>query len=112
MQRRDFLKLSGAITALSLTHRALAGPSQRISIIVDAGDPCALDDPVGWAASQLRTALIAKGVICEIVRSPEQAAGSAFSVLVAGPASVWPETFRRERTLTSTGEPPSRPPGD
>ena len=41
MQRRDFLKLTGAMTALSLTGRALAGPSQRMSIIVDAGDPCA-----------------------------------------------------------------------
>jgi hypothetical protein len=87
MQRRDFLKISGAITALSLSPRVLAGPSQRISIIVESENPCALSDPVGWAAGRLRNALLAKGVVCEIVSSPEQAAGSAFSVLVAGPAS-------------------------
>ncbi|MDT7812330.1 MAG: hypothetical protein QOJ42_2246 [Acidobacteriaceae bacterium] len=59
MQRRDFLKISGAITALSLTHRALAGPSQRISIILEGRDPCASSDPVGWAAGCLRSALLA-----------------------------------------------------
>ena len=62
MQRRDFLKISGAITALSLTHRVLAGPSQRISIIIEGGNPCASSDPVGWAAGRLRNALVAKGV--------------------------------------------------
>ena len=63
MQRRAFLKISGAITALSLTRRVLAGPGQRISIILEAGDPCASSDPVGWAAGRLRYALVAKGVI-------------------------------------------------
>jgi hypothetical protein len=88
MQRRDFLKISGAITALSFTHGVLAGPSQRISIILEGGDPCASSDPVGWAAGRLRDALVAKGVVCQIVSSADQAAGSAFSVLVAGPTSA------------------------
>ena len=61
MQRRDFLKLTGAMTAFSLTHRALAGPSRRISVIVDASDPIASSDPVKWAAGQLRNALVDKG---------------------------------------------------
>jgi hypothetical protein len=87
MQRRDFLKISGAITALSLTHRVLAGPNQRITIILEGRDPCASGDPVGWAAGRLRNALVAKGVVCEIVSSAEQAAGSAFSVLVASATS-------------------------
>src|SRR5580704_15480677 len=87
MQRRDFLKISGAITALSLSQRVLAGPSQRISIIIEGGDPCTSSDPVGWAAGRLRSALVAKGVACEIVSSPDQAAGSAFSVWVASPSS-------------------------
>ena len=104
MQRRDFLKLSGAVTALSLTHRALAGPSQRISIIVDAGEPCAPVDPVRWAASQLRRAVIAKGVICEIVGSPEQAVGSAFSVLVAGPTSTMARDFPQASEVLSSPE--------
>ena len=69
MQRRDFLKLTGATTALSLTHSALAGPSRRISIVVDANDSIASSDPVKRAAGQLRKALLAKGVMCEIVPS-------------------------------------------
>jgi len=94
MQRRDFLKISGAITALSLTHRALAGPSQRISIILEGRDPCASSDPVGWAAGCLRSALLVKGVACEIVPSADQAAGSDFSVLVASATSAanFPQT--------------------
>ncbi len=86
MQRRDFLKISGSITALSLTQRLLAGPSRRITILIE--DPCAASEPIAWAAGQLRNALVAKGVICEIVQSPEQAAGSSFSILVAHPAST------------------------
>ncbi|HET6220319.1 MAG TPA: hypothetical protein VFE27_25040, partial [Acidobacteriaceae bacterium] len=101
MQRRDFLKISGAITALSLTHRALAGPSERIFIIVDGGDPCVLGDPIGWAAGRLRGALVAKGAICEVVQSPDQAAGSAFSVLVASPASDLARSFPQGGGLAS-----------
>src|SRR5579863_5678473 len=101
MQRRDFLKLSGAITALSLTHRGLAGTSQRIFIIVEGGDPCALGDPIGWAAGQLRAAIVAKGALCEIVQSPEQADGSAFSILVTSPASDLARSFPQGGTLTS-----------
>jgi hypothetical protein len=104
MQRRDFLKLSGAVTALSLTHRALAGPSRRMAIIVDAGEPCAPVDPVRWAAGQLRKTVIAKGVICEIVGSPEQAVGAAFSVLVAGPASTLARDFPQTNAALSSPE--------
>ena len=104
MQRRDFLKLSGAITALSLTHRALAGPDRRISIIVEGGDPCALGDPIGWAAGQLRNALVAKGAICEIVQSPDQAAGADFSVLVASPASALARNFPQAGASPSNPE--------
>jgi hypothetical protein len=104
MQRRDFLKISGAITALSLSQRVLAGPSQRISIIVERVDPCASSDPVSWAAGRLRNALVAKGAICEIVSSPNEAAGSAFSVLVASPASGLAGTFPQVDTPLSNPE--------
>ncbi len=93
MQRRDFLKLTGAMTALGLTHSALAGPSRRISVILDANDPIASSDQVKWAAGQLRKSLLAKGVICEIVQSPEQAKGSGFCVLVGGAGSGLGKSF-------------------
>ncbi len=104
MQRRDFLKISGAITALSLSQRVLAGPTQRISIIVEGADPCASSDPVGWAAGRLRSALAAKGAICEIVSSLDQAAGPAFSILVAGPASGLAGTFPQAAAPLSNPE--------
>jgi hypothetical protein len=93
MQRRDFLKLTGAATAFSLTHRGLASAERRVSVIVSAGDPCAIGDPIHWAAGQLRKALVGKGVACDMVESPEQAAGSAFVVLVARPGSPLAQGF-------------------
>jgi hypothetical protein len=99
MQRRDFLKLTGAATAFSLTHHALAGTERRVSVIVEGRDPCAIGDPIQWAAGQLRKALLAKGVRCEIVESPDQAAGSSLAVLVAGPTSRLAQGFPQAATL-------------
>jgi hypothetical protein len=104
MRRRDFLKLTGAVTTLSLTHRGLAGQDRRVSVIVDAGEPCASGNPVNWAAGQLRKALIAKGVICEVVQSLDQAAGCDFSVLVAGPASSLARGFPQAGSGPSSPE--------
>src|ERR1700730_1148101 len=88
MQRREFLKLTGAAAALSFAHNALAAPSPRVSVVVDANDTIAFSDPVKRAAGQLRKALVAKGAICEIVQSPDQAQGSAFCVLVTSAGST------------------------
>jgi hypothetical protein len=104
MQRRDFLKLTGALTAFSLTHSTLAGPSRRISVIVDAGNPIAFSDPVKWAAGQLRKALLDKGVICEIALSPDQAKGSTFCVVVAGAGSSLVQSFPQSGTPLSNPE--------
>ena len=93
IQRRDFLKLAGAATALSLTPGALAAPSLRVAVIIDDGDPAASSAPVKWAAGELRKALAAKGAICQIVSSPSQAEGSALAVLVAGTASSMAKGF-------------------
>ncbi len=41
IQRRDFLKIAGAATAFSLAPGALAAPSRRVTIIIDADDPAA-----------------------------------------------------------------------
>jgi hypothetical protein len=93
MQRRDFLKLTGAVTALSLTRPAFAGSDRRVSVIIEAGEPCDTGDPILWAAGQLRKALLAKGVICDLVGSAAEAAGSTLAVLVAGPASKSAQSF-------------------
>ena len=93
MQRREFLKLTGATAALSFAHNALAAPSPRVSVVVDANDTIAFSDPVKRAAGQLRKALVAKGAICEIVQSPDQAQGSAFCVLVTSAGSTLAHSF-------------------
>ena len=93
MQRRAFLKLTGAMTALRLTPRALAAPSRRISVIVDANDPIASSDPVQWAAGRLRNGLVNKGFLCDIVPSADHVQGSAFSIVVAGAGSSLARNF-------------------
>ena len=88
MQRRDFLKLTGAMAALGLTPHAFALPSRRISVIVDGNDPIASSDPVRSAAGRLRNSLVDKGFLCDIVTSPEQVKGSTFLIAVAGAAGA------------------------
>ena len=104
VQRREFLKLGGAVTALSLTHRAFAGARERVSIIVDPEQNCAFSDSVYWAAGQLRKAVAAKGTICEMVRSLDEARGSSFFVLVASPASRLARHFPQAAAIFSSSE--------
>jgi hypothetical protein len=94
MQRRDFLKLAGATTVLSLAPGALAATSGRVSVILDANDQAASSDPVKWATGQLKKALAAKGVNCEIVQSPDRASGSALCIAVASSGSDLAKGFR------------------
>jgi hypothetical protein len=104
LQRRDFLKLAGAATAFSFTQRALPAPCRQISIIVDPEDPLLCAGPVQWAAARLRKALVAKGVMCEIVQTPEQAQGSALHVVVAGEGSHIAQGFPRAGATLSVAE--------
>ncbi|MGC2400118.1 MAG: hypothetical protein WA510_10065 [Acidobacteriaceae bacterium] len=103
IERREFLKLTGAMTALTLTHPALAGRSPVVSIVLDVQRRSACADPVLWAAGQLRRALVAKGAVCNIVPSLEQAKNSSFFVFVADPASSVASHFpQAEATLPSS----------
>jgi hypothetical protein len=104
MQRRDFLKLAGAATAFSITQRALSSPCRQISIIVDPDDPLVSAGPVKRAAVRLRKALAAKGVMCEIVTSAEQAQGSALHVLVASEGSRMAQGFPQASAALTVAE--------
>src|ERR1700722_17972995 len=104
MQRRAFLKLTGAMAAFRLTPSALAVPSRRISVIVDDNDPIACSEPVHWAADQLRNALVAKGALCDIVPSPDQLKGSTFSIAVAGADSSLARSFPQAGAILSDPE--------
>ena len=93
VQRRDFLKLAGAATILSLTPGAAAAAAQGIAVLLDAGDPSASADSVKWAADRLRKTLVARSVPCEIVTSPQHAKGFSLCVVAAGGGSELAKGF-------------------
>ncbi len=94
IQRRDFLKLVGAITAFSVADGSFAAPSQRIDIVIDTEDPITSSAPVKWAADQLRKALAVRGVAAQIVQSTV-APASDFAVVVASAESSVAKGFPR-----------------
>jgi len=104
IERREFLKLAGAITVSSLAHTSLAEPGRRISLMVDAADPIACGKPVHWAVGQLRKALAAKGALCEIVHSEDQAKGAGLCVLIAGAGSKMAGGFPHANTKPASPE--------
>ena len=87
MQRRDFLKLAGATTALSLAPAAVAAADRRVSILLDANDAIASSAPAKWAAGRLRDALAAKSVTCEIITSREGVSRSGICVVASSAGS-------------------------
>jgi hypothetical protein len=84
LQRRDFLKLAGATTALSLAPAAMAAADRHVSILLDANDANASSASVKWAAGRLRDALAAKSVTCEIATSRQGIPRSGHCVVASG----------------------------
>lgn len=96
MQRRDFLKMTGAAAAVSsLGPIASASPAQKTSILLDSENSVASSAPVRWAAQQLQKALLGKGSTCEIVSAASEAAGSATVIVVASADSLIAKGFPR-----------------
>src|ERR1700734_713255 len=82
MKRRDFLKVAGAVSVASAARGAKPAPTRGIAIVIDARDSVAGAGPVRWAAEQLRSAIAAKGALCGIFDSIDQAHGTALYVFV------------------------------
>ena len=99
VDRRDFLKLAGAATACRVSHRAFAASSERFALIVDQANAAASSGPARKAAGQLRHALAAKGVTCEIASSPDAAAGASLCIVVSGPESQLARGFPKGGAL-------------
>jgi hypothetical protein len=100
MQRRDFLKLAGATTVVGLAQGVIAQTAGHVAVIIDADNSAASSGPVAWAAGQLKKALAAKNVNCEIVSSAEQAKGAALCVVVAGAGSNPAKSFPQAAEMT------------
>src|SRR6185437_15566421 len=84
---RDFLKLAGATTVCGLAPAAVAAADHHVSILLDANDANASSAPVKWAAGQLRDALAAKSVTCEIVSSRGSVNRSGICVVASSAGS-------------------------
>jgi hypothetical protein len=102
IQRRDFLKATGATLVLGLTPHAFAAPTGWTAILVDTSDPVASSAPVKRAAERLQAAVTAKGGTCRLVQSAEEAKGATLCVLAAGSSSDLIKGFpQAKRDLTS-----------
>lgn len=77
LDRRQFLQQAGA--AAAGLAPAQAAP-RRVSILLDSADPIASAGPVRWAAGELRTALLARGVTV--------APGAEFTIRIGGRAGT------------------------
>ncbi len=99
--RRDFLKLAGAAGACGLSPSAFAKGAGRVVLILDPENAAASSVPATRAADQLRRALVARGIACEPVSSPEAASGAAFCIVAAGEGSRFAPGFSRAAALTA-----------
>jgi hypothetical protein len=101
VDRRDFLKLAGAATACRVSQRAFAAPSERCTLIVDPANAAASSGPAKRAAGQLRDAMAAKGVACDIASSSDAAGGASLCIVVSGPESDLARGFPKGAALTA-----------
>ncbi len=97
IERRDFLKAAGAATVLGLSRTAFAAPGGRTSILVDGSDPAASSEPVKRAAEQLRKALVARSVNCQISQLADGAKGANSCIVVSGAESIHAKGFPRPK---------------
>jgi hypothetical protein len=97
MQRRAFLKLSGATTAAGLAPQVFSSPVRRVCVVLDP----ASGEPVRWAAGKLQAELLKKGVRCDIASTLEQAKGAGFCILVARQGTQLTQSFPQGGTLSN-----------
>ena len=102
MQRRAFLKLTGAMAAFRLTPPCPCGsqPAGFLSSSMATIRLPAAIRSIGPQAS-LRNALVAKGFLCDIVPSPDQRKGSTFSDRGGRRAQAWRGISPRRATASA-----------
>jgi hypothetical protein len=103
VKRREFLKLAGAASAAGVASAAHGAAGRSISIVIDTQDPAAGAAPVRWAAEELRSAIAAKGALCRIAESLDQAHGTGLYIFVNAIA-VTPGKSAQKTNAKPTGQ--------
>jgi hypothetical protein len=101
--RREFLKLAGVVGLSGLAPDAFAAGSGRVVVVLDPEDGAASGEPVKRAIAQLRDALHARGVACEIARSADGVEGSSSCIAVARGESALAHGFPSAPPLGAAG---------
>src|ERR1051326_3040865 len=106
MDRRGFLKTTGAAVVGVSAIRTLSGATQGVSIIVDPQDPIASAGPAAWAIRELQAGLSTQGVTAKVYARVEAApAGDRYVVVAGGGSPVAQQLLRAAKvTLPSSAE--------
>ena len=84
MNRRSFLKQTGAAASVTAAH-TLKGATQGVSLIVDPKDPVASAPPPAWAVRELKAALANQGLTARVYPRLDAApAGDRYIVIAGG----------------------------
>jgi hypothetical protein len=104
MNRREFLKQSGAAAGVGL-GRLSAATTRGVSIVIDPQDLVASAGPARWAAGELRRALEAHGVTVSMPTAVQQARAGNLCVIVAGARSPAAQQVLAEAKLSVPDSP-------
>lgn len=85
IDRRQFLVTTGVLAGVS---RVGLGSTETLSLVSDPEDAVASAAPAHWALSELRQALVERGVTVRVHERIEQAAPEERCILLAGAASA------------------------
>ncbi len=84
INRRAFLKQTGAAAGLGWAESLAAVQRRGVSIVIPSDDLVASSGPARWAAGELEQALAARGISARILPSLESAPAGDLALLAAG----------------------------
>jgi hypothetical protein len=110
LNRRDFLKrasMAAGIGALGVAVPSAAAAPRGVALIIDPRDPVAASAPAGWAAEELRQALLGRQIAVEMASSLDQTHAAATRIRIAGIASAAAQDLLRRADTTVAAAPES-----
>ncbi|MGI0134268.1 MAG: hypothetical protein ACREBW_04845, partial [Candidatus Micrarchaeaceae archaeon] len=85
--RRDFVKLIGGTSFCFVAGKAQANNVGSIAILVDRSDQRICCEPIGWAVSELQTAIQQKGASATVSGSPASVVNADLCIAIASEGS-------------------------